>query len=64
VVCWGFLVGSVIDNTTVRSSGYASQDNRTNPGTFGVSLLVLIAAVMKADGKVVRSELDYVNNSL
>jgi len=56
----GFLVGSVIDNTTVRSSGYASQDNRTTPGTFGVSLLVLIAAVMKADGKVVRSELDYV----
>jgi len=56
----GFLVGSVIDNTTVRSSTYTPQDNRTTPGTFGVSLLVLIAAVMKADGKVVKSELDYV----
>ncbi len=32
----------------------------TTPGAFGVSLLVLIAAVMKADGKVVKSELDYV----
>jgi DnaJ like chaperone protein len=56
----GFLVGSVIDNTTIRSLTDTSQDNRTTPGTFGVSLLVLIAAVMKADGKVVKSELDYV----
>ena len=56
----GFLVGSVIDNTTVRTSAFATQDSRTTPGAFGVSLLVLIAAVMKADGKVVKSELDYV----
>ena len=56
----GFLVGSVIDSTTVLTSSYASQDNRTTPGTFGVSLLVLIAAVMKADGRVVKSELDYI----
>jgi DnaJ like chaperone protein len=33
---------------------------RTTPGDFGMSLLVLIAAVMKADGKVLKSELDYV----
>jgi len=56
----GFLVGSMIDNTTVPSSAYTAQDNRTTPGAFGISLLVLIAAVMKADGKVVKSELDYV----
>lgn len=36
--------------------------SNTTPGDFGVSLLVLIAAVMKADGKVMRSELDYVKN--
>jgi len=30
------------------------------PGDFGMSLLVLIAAVMKADGKILKSELDYV----
>jgi DnaJ like chaperone protein len=56
----GFLVGSMVDSTTVTASGYSSPVNRTTRGDFGVSLLVLIAAVMKADGKVVKSELDYV----
>lgn len=56
----GFLVGSMVDSTTVTTSSYTSGDTRTTPGAFGVSLLVLIAAVMKADGKVVKSELDYV----
>jgi DnaJ like chaperone protein len=56
----GFLVGSMVDNTTVSASTYTSTPSRTTPGAFGVSLLVLIAAVMKADGKVVKSELDYV----
>jgi DnaJ like chaperone protein len=56
----GFLVGSVIDGTTVQTSTYSSRPERTSQGDFGVSLLVLVAAVMKADGKVVKSELDYV----
>ncbi|MCX6301804.1 MAG: TerB family tellurite resistance protein [Bacteroidia bacterium] len=56
----GFFVGSMVDNTTVRTSTYSLADDRTTPGAFGASLLVLIAAVMKADGKVVKSELDYV----
>jgi DnaJ like chaperone protein len=56
----GFFVGSVVDNTTLRTSTYSSADDRTTPGAFGASLLVLIAAVMKADGIVVKSELDYV----
>ena len=56
----GFFVGSMVDNTTIRTSTYSPADERTTPGAFGASLLVLIAAVMKADGKVVKSELDYV----
>ncbi len=56
----GFLVGSMIDNTTVHTSAYTSDTARTRQGDFGMSLLVLVAAVMKADGKVVKSELDYV----
>ena len=40
-----------------RSRQYAEQRN-----SFLVSLRVLSAAVMKADGKVMRSELDYVKN--
>lgn len=56
----GFLVGSMVDNTTVGTTEYTSSVNRTTPGAFGVSLVVLIAAVMKVDGKVVKSELEYV----
>lgn len=56
----GFLVGSMIDSTTVHTSTYTSGPVRTSQGDFGMSLLVLVAAVMKADGKVVKSELDYV----
>jgi DnaJ like chaperone protein len=56
----GFLVGSIFDSTTIQTSTYSSADNRTTPGAFGMSLLVLVAAVMKADGKVVKAELDYV----
>jgi len=53
----GFLVGSMIDGTTVQTSTYSTG---TSQGDFGMSLLVLVAAVMKADGKIVKSELDYV----
>ena len=56
----GFLVGSMVDNTTIQTSGYTTSVQGTAPGDFGMSLLVLVAAVMKADGKVVKSELDYV----
>jgi DnaJ like chaperone protein len=56
----GFLVGSMVDSTSITATSYESGTRTTTPGAFGVSLLVLIAAVMKADGKVVKSELDYV----
>jgi DnaJ like chaperone protein len=58
----GFIVGSVVDSATVISSSQGSGAVRTSQGDFGMSLLVLVAAVMKADGKVVKSELDYVKN--
>lgn len=54
----GLGIGWMLDSadgfdTTKRVS-------RTTAGDFALSLLVLIAGVMKADGKVLRSELDYV----
>ena len=55
----GFLVGSMIDNTNGQAT-YTTGSPATRQGDFGMSLLVLVAAVMKADGKVVKSELDYV----
>lgn len=57
----GFFIGSFVDSTTViREEAGGQRVYRTTPGDFGVSLVILIAAVMKADGKVLRSELDYV----
>jgi DnaJ like chaperone protein len=56
----GFLVGSMIDSTTGDSGSRTVSRSATAQGDFSMSLLVLVAAVMKADGKVVKSELDYV----
>ncbi len=58
----GFFIGSVVDNSRTVTWQQSGQQIRqgTTPGDFGMSLLVLIAAVMKADGRVVKSELDYV----
>jgi len=58
----GFFVGSMVDGSSVKWEQTSGERRvyRTTPGDFGMSLLVLIAAVMKADGKVLKSELDYV----
>ena len=58
----GFTVGSMIDGSNGQiqrgpTTGYSA---RTTTGGYVMSLLVLVAAVMKADGKVLKSELDYV----
>ncbi|MCU0376640.1 MAG: TerB family tellurite resistance protein [Bacteroidales bacterium] len=58
----GFFIGSVVDNSKTVTWQQSRHQVRpgTTPGDFGMSLLVLIAAVMKADGRVVKAELDYV----
>lgn len=66
----GFFVGAMLDN---RSSAewderFTEKDRytgrqayeRSSSGDFAASLLVLTASVMKADGKVLKSELNYV----
>ena len=55
---FGFVVGSLLDSASLQTTTTSS--SVTTPGAFGMSLLVLIAAVMKADGTVVKSELDFV----
>lgn len=56
----GFVVGSVLDNGQVIQAGKSYQPGQpTTQGGYIMSLLVLVAAVMKADGKVLKSELDY-----
>ncbi len=66
---FGFIIGSIVDGTTTeiqtggtgyftgRPTGYSA---RTTTGGYVMSLLVLLAAVMKADGRVLKSELEYV----
>jgi DnaJ like chaperone protein len=58
----GFAFGSFIDNSDPDQFDRKSPD--TTKGDFMVSLLVLIAAVMKADQRVLRSELNFVRNYL
>jgi len=52
----GFVVGSMFD----RSDGQQRVFSGTTHGDFTMSLLTLTAAVMKADGRIVKSELEYV----
>ncbi len=61
----GWWLGSQFDSDLRgRQDGIGSSTQRTRPGDFAVALLVLVAAVMKADGKVVKAELDYVKQFL
>lgn len=61
----GFFIGSVFDNvetvTVRRNPGSTSHSGR---GDFMFSLTVLATAIMKADGKVTRTELDFVKTFL
>jgi len=67
---FGFVIGSIVDGSTTsvetrsgpgpfggRTTGYST---RTTTGGYVMSLLVLTAAVMKADNRILKSELDYV----
>ena len=65
----GFVFGSMIDGMTSGEYAYDRNDQgpaprtgrpRAQPGDFKISLLVLAAAVMKSDNRVLKSELDYV----
>ncbi len=53
----GFIIGAAIDGAQGDQN-----PKHTTKGGFAVTLLVMVAAVMKADGKIMRSELEYVKN--
>ena len=61
----GFLMGTAFDSMESGEYEYRPPlsnpvSNKTQPGDFRISLLILSAAVMKADGKQLKSELDYI----
>lgn len=62
----GYLLGSLFEGDSQQAQrvyssggGFSANEQRNS---FLVSLLVLSAAVMKSDGKVLRSELEYVKD--
>lgn len=60
----GFIIGTVIDNWN-RSSGtfktpFSDDSQRVSPGDFELNLLSLCSIVIKADGNVNQTELNYV----
>ncbi len=62
----GFIIGSLIDTTTSKSSGgfktVFSQGEKVTPADFELNLLSLSSIVIKADGSVNQTELDYVRS--
>jgi DnaJ like chaperone protein len=67
----GFALGALFDNgfgdqsenqETYRNA--QGQQQQTKAGDFGMSMVILSAAVMKADNKIMKSELDFVKTYL
>ena len=55
----GFALGSAFDGSETLNT---ENNQRTSNADFAMSLLVLSAAVMKSDGKMLKSELDFVKD--
>lgn len=68
----GFVFGSMVDGMSSGEYAYTGQGPAadtsgkpgTQPGDFKVSLLVLAAAVMKSDNRILKSELDFIKRFL
>lgn len=63
----GFALGSMFEGgstTSSRQSTYNRPSRNTTEGDFKMSLLVMIACVMKADGNVQKAELNVVKRFL
>ena len=63
----GFFLGSVFDeadNIIHKPDIKSVKRSQITQGDYMFSLLVLVSAVLKADGKILRSELDYVKEFL
>ena len=70
----GFALGSLFDNSSNVSQydeefantqqSRSQHRQQTQGGDFGMSMVILSAAVMKADGRVMKSELEFVKSYL
>ncbi|HBL38556.1 MAG TPA: molecular chaperone DnaJ [Flavobacteriales bacterium] len=61
----GYALGKMFaDNSDASAASRSGKSNRTRPGDFSLSLLILSAAVMKADDRILKSELNFVKSFL
>ena len=60
----GFTLGSMFDGTQISSTMTSIGSSHTTEGDFKMSLLVLMACIMKADGHVDKAELAVVKKFL
>ena len=58
----GFLIGSAFEQGGDKIGNSSQRGGATQRNSFLISLLVMSAAIMKADGKIMKSELDYVKD--
>jgi len=62
----GFLLGSLLDSSTTKKGGgftsVFSKEDKVTPADFELNLLSLSSIVIKADGSVNQTELDYVRS--
>ena len=60
----GVVIGSLFDTSKSilkqEEWQYTSSNNKTTHGDIRVSIIVLIACVIKADGRVLKSEINYI----
>lgn len=59
----GFFIGSLFDNTTIKTSSYKTSfgpSKSVSPADFELHLLSLASLVIKADGHITQAELDFV----
>ncbi|MAP81716.1 MAG: molecular chaperone DjlA [Aequorivita sp.] len=59
----GFIIGSLLDNISVKGSTFQTSfgsSQRVTPADFELNLLSLASLVIKADGQVSQTELDFV----
>jgi len=68
---WGGLgwamggpIGAIMGYALGSMTGTASTSSRTRGGDFGAAMLILFAAVMKADNELKKSELEFVKRFL
>jgi DnaJ like chaperone protein len=68
---FGFALGYIADDSTFKGNkteqppqrqNYEKYRHHTRTGDFSSALLVLSAAIMKADNKLMKSELDYIRD--